>query len=37
MRSPKEFDPRKILGPARAEMQAVIEARMQLFGCAGKA
>lgn len=36
-RTPKEFDPRKLLGPARAEMRTVIEGRMRLFGCAGKA
>ena len=35
--SPKEFDPRKILGPARTEMKRVVAARMQLFGSAGKA
>lgn len=34
---PGEFDPRKLLGPARDEMRAVIEARMELFGSAGKA
>lgn len=34
---PKEFDPRKILGSARAEMKAVVKARMELFGSAGKA
>lgn len=34
--SPKEFDPRKILGPARSEMKRVVAARMQLFGSAGK-
>jgi fructose-bisphosphate aldolase class II len=35
--SPKEFDPRKVLGPARSEMKRVVAARMQLFGSAGKA
>ncbi|HLU83264.1 MAG TPA: class II fructose-bisphosphate aldolase, partial [Trueperaceae bacterium] len=35
--NPKEFDPRKILGPARTEMKRVVTARMQLFGSAGKA
>lgn len=34
---PSEFDPRKILGPARDAMRAVVKARMQLFGSAGKA
>lgn len=32
----KEIDPRKFLGPAREEMKAVIKARMELFGSAGK-
>ena len=34
---PSEFDPRKILGPARDEMREVVKARMLLFGSAGKA
>ncbi len=34
---PKEFDPRKILGPAREAMKAVAKSKMQLFGSAGKA
>jgi fructose-bisphosphate aldolase, class II len=34
---PKEFDPRKILGPARDLMRSVIEERMQVFGSAGRA
>ena len=34
---PKEFDPRKILGPARDLMRTVIEERMHVFGSAGKA
>lgn len=34
---PKEFDPRKLLGPARDEMRRVIEERMRVFGSAGKA
>lgn len=33
----KEFDPRKILGPARDEMKAIVKARMEVFGSAGKA
>jgi fructose-bisphosphate aldolase, class II len=36
-RSPKEFDPRKILGPARNEMRSIVAARMEVFGSAGKA
>lgn len=35
--NPKEFDPRKFLGPARDEMKAIVKARMELFGSAGKA
>ena len=34
---PKEFDPRKILGPARDEMREVVRNRMEVFGSAGKA
>ncbi|MDZ7800321.1 MAG: class II fructose-1,6-bisphosphate aldolase [Trueperaceae bacterium] len=34
---PAQFDPRKILGPARDEMRAVVAARMQVFGSAGQA
>lgn len=34
---PKEFDPRKILGPARDEMKAIVKARMEVFGSVGKA
>ncbi len=34
---PKQFDPRKILGPARDEMRAVVEERMRVFGSAGRA
>jgi fructose-bisphosphate aldolase class II len=34
---PKEFDPRKYLGPAKELMQQIAEHRMQLFGSAGKA
>lgn len=33
----QEFDPRKILGPARELMQQVVEHRMQIFGSVGKA
>lgn len=34
---PEEYDPRKICGPAREEMKKVVKAKMQLFGCSGKA
>jgi fructose-bisphosphate aldolase, class II len=34
---PKEFDPRKILGPARDEMRQVVAERMRVFGSAGRA
>jgi fructose-bisphosphate aldolase class II len=34
---PKEFDPRKILGPAREAIKEVVRAKMRLFGSAGKA
>ena len=34
---PKEFDPRKILGPARDLMREVVVERMQVFGSAGRA
>ncbi len=33
----EEFDPRKILGPAREEMKLVVAERMRVFGSAGKA
>jgi fructose-bisphosphate aldolase class II len=35
--SPKEFDPRKILGPAKETIKEVVKSKMQLFGSAGKA
>jgi len=35
--SPKEFDPRKILGPAKQAMKEVVKGKMQLFGSTGKA
>ncbi len=35
--SPKEFDPRKILGPAKDAMKEVIKGKMRLFGSSGKA
>jgi fructose-bisphosphate aldolase class II len=34
--SPKEFDPRKILGPARATVKAIAAEKMRIFGSAGK-
>jgi len=34
---PKEFDPRKILGPAKEAMKEVVKAKMRLFGSFGKA
>jgi len=35
--SPKEFDPRKILGPAKEAMKQVVKGKMHLFGSSGKA
>jgi len=35
--SPKEYDPRKILGPAKETMKEVVKAKMRLFRSAGKA
>jgi fructose-bisphosphate aldolase class II len=35
--SPKEFDPRKILGPAKEAMKEVVKGKIHLFGSAGKA
>jgi len=35
--SPKQFDPRKILGPAKEAMKEVIKAKMRLFGSSFKA
>ncbi|MCW4005619.1 MAG: class II fructose-1,6-bisphosphate aldolase [Candidatus Bathyarchaeota archaeon] len=37
MTAPQNFDPRKILGPARAAMKEVAKSKMQLFGSSGKA
>lgn len=34
---PKEFDPRKILGPAKEAMKQVVKGKMRLFGSSGKA
>lgn len=36
-KSPKNFDPRKILGPAKEAMKEVAKGKMRLFGGAGKA
>lgn len=36
-KSPKEFDPRKILGPAKEAMKEVVKSKMRLFGSSGKA
>jgi len=35
--SPKEFDPRKILDPAKEAMKEVVKGKMRLFGSSGKA
>jgi len=35
--SPEKFDPRKILGPAREQMQQVVSDRIKLLGSANKA
>lgn len=35
--NPAELDPRKVLGPARAAMQAKVQEKMRLFGSAGQA
>jgi fructose-bisphosphate aldolase class II len=35
--SPKEFDPRKILGPAKDAMKEVVKGKMRLFGSTGRA
>lgn len=35
--SPKEFDPRRILGPAKEAMKQVVKGKMRLFGSSGKA
>jgi fructose-bisphosphate aldolase, class II len=34
--NPKEFDPRKLFGPAKDLMKKVAEHRMHVLGCAGK-
>jgi len=35
--SPKEFDPRKILSPAKEAMKEVVRGKMRLFGSSGRA
>jgi len=35
--SPKQYDPRKILGPAKEAMKTVVKGKMRLFGSSGKA
>ncbi|MDH5734204.1 MAG: class II fructose-1,6-bisphosphate aldolase [Candidatus Bathyarchaeota archaeon] len=35
--SPKEFDPRKILGPAKNAVKEVVKGKMRLFGSSAKA
>lgn len=35
--SPKVYDPRKILGPAKDNMKKVVQEKMHLFGSSGKA
>lgn len=35
--SPKEFDPRKILGPAKEATKEVVKGKIRLFGSSGKA
>lgn len=35
-RSPKEYDPRKILGPAKEAMKEVVRSKMRLFGSSSK-
>lgn len=35
--NPKEFDPRKYLGPAREAVKGVVKSRMELFGSVGRA
>jgi fructose-bisphosphate aldolase class II len=34
--SPREYDPRKILGPAKEAMKEAVKAKMRLFGSSGK-
>ena len=34
---PEEYDPRKILGPAKDKMVEVVKAKIRMFGSCGKA
>jgi fructose-bisphosphate aldolase class II len=34
---PGEFDPRKYLGPGREAIQEMVEHKLDILGCAGKA
>jgi fructose-bisphosphate aldolase class II len=36
-KNPKEFDPRKYLGPAREAVKEVVKSRIELFGSVGRA
>lgn len=36
-KNPDEIDPRRILGPARDRMEAVVQGKMRLFGCSRRA
>jgi fructose-bisphosphate aldolase class II len=36
VKSPREFDPRKILGPAKEAMKELVQGKMRLFGSSGK-
>lgn len=36
-KTPREFDPRKILGPAKEAVKEVVKGKMRLFGSSGKA
>ncbi|MFZ7104881.1 MAG: class II fructose-1,6-bisphosphate aldolase [Peptococcaceae bacterium] len=36
-KNPREIDPRKVLGPAREEMTAVVREKIKIFGSSGKA
>ena len=35
--SPKEFDPRKYLGPGREAIKKMVKHKLHVLGCAGKA
>jgi len=37
VKDPKEIDPRKLLGPARDEMIAIVREKIRIFGSSGKA